>query len=588
MAKHKSKKKSIKKRVQKRAAKLKEITAQDLLMNPELLQSPQFKALPMEKQFQLTSQLKQLRMMSRGGLGAPVPSNPNNGGDNSLYRRYMEATNKLQKAQNANEQLRIGLQTTNDALKHETELKKEIKEAAEREKETVKRQAKIEALNSTLQKLKEKDIDIEKEQLEKEIKNYQDNHNLQQLTEKQKELARLKARKHVMEKFLGFPLSTEEVREYQGIYQNQINSYKDNGRWDKAQETEGILHGISPIVNPNSDDESTPQPISAEINPIPFTANNPPLQPVLPLTPTVEPPNEPPNEPPTGTPINFSPSDELQETIITHNEAILEHQLNNETENINDLQTYQQSEKEAKEAYNQAIRADRIFDANDLSSKTILAQDKTSALNELKAFMDTVEHRNSYYTIALADAIKESTNGAVISAIRQKIKDDTRLYDNFMSEREKIENEKDSLIDMFKNNGFTSHRYHFAPNVWIAKIKQIRTLENLKEMNEKMELALELQDLPYYDSKVGDDYHIWSSSQTRKDVEMKRKLHAKEAKLYNWLKTDFPKKKVKVFYDSAEYTNLPEELLDKSPSIKLQWEDSRHYTKRTYGDFENK
>ena len=61
MAKHKGSKK--KHSVKKRAQKLKELTAEDLFANPSLLQSPQFRALPLEKQFQLTSQLKQMRMI---------------------------------------------------------------------------------------------------------------------------------------------------------------------------------------------------------------------------------------------------------------------------------------------------------------------------------------------------------------------------------------------------------------------------------------------------------------------------------------------------------------------------------------------
>ena len=66
--------KRSKKRVQRRARKLRELTAEDLLQNPALLQSPQFQALPLEKQYQLINQMRQLKaamggrpMMSAGG-----------------------------------------------------------------------------------------------------------------------------------------------------------------------------------------------------------------------------------------------------------------------------------------------------------------------------------------------------------------------------------------------------------------------------------------------------------------------------------------------------------------------------------------
>lgn len=54
-----AKHKNLKKRIKHNAKKLKELTVQELFLNPALLYSPEFKALPLEKQFQLTSQLKQ-------------------------------------------------------------------------------------------------------------------------------------------------------------------------------------------------------------------------------------------------------------------------------------------------------------------------------------------------------------------------------------------------------------------------------------------------------------------------------------------------------------------------------------------------
>ena len=590
MAKHKSKKKINRKRVQKRAAKLKEMTAQDLLMNPELLQSPQFKALPLEKQFQLTSQLKQLRMMSRGGFGAPVSSS-NNGGDNSLYHRYMDATNELQKAQNANEQLRVGLQSTQGALKHERDLKKQIKEEYARKKEADERQARIEALESTYQKLKKRDIDVTANRLQKEIKRLKDKYNVEELNDKQLELAKLKAKKHMYKNILGIRLNDDELKQLEGTLQNQYNSYKSNGRMDKARKTEKALYGIAPSPTPSPPPETTPSPE------IPFTANNPPLEPIKPnksddesdddtnfsLAPLPNDDDNESNESNGDDDINFKPSDNLIQLNLNNQEAELEYNLNNERENINDLQNYEQSEKEVNEAYNRAIQPFRNYQANDVNSKMLLAQNKTAALNELKAFLDTVDDIDPSYGRDMANALNDSVNGAEVSAIRQKIKNDTKLYNNAMRKLKDIEEQKELLIRKV-NNDPDKYAYYYPANMWLAKINQIQSYENLNEMNDRLSQALHLKaDLPLYEN-APDSYWIFSSAETVRQVNVKSELKATRKKLYNWLEKNFPKIKTKVFYDSEDYADLPALLLNKSPSKSLQWEDNRDYTTRTYGE----
>ena len=134
MGKHKGKKKNknLKKHVKKRVQKLKEITAQDLLLHPELLQSPQFKALPLDKQFQLTSELKQLRMMTMKPMTGMGNVNSGGGADSSLYHKLNEILNKNTRQENSNAQLKAQydaeLERSKQLHEEQIRLKKEQKQ----------------------------------------------------------------------------------------------------------------------------------------------------------------------------------------------------------------------------------------------------------------------------------------------------------------------------------------------------------------------------------------------------------------------------------------------------------------------------
>ena len=112
MAKHnKSTKRKIRKRVRHNAKKIKELTAEEILLNPALVESPQFKQLPTEKQIQLMAQVKQIRaLMSNRGGGSGGIYQSSNSGDPNAFSRINDLNNKVARQSNENEQLRVALQ----------------------------------------------------------------------------------------------------------------------------------------------------------------------------------------------------------------------------------------------------------------------------------------------------------------------------------------------------------------------------------------------------------------------------------------------------------------------------------------------
>ena len=127
--------KRSKKRVQRRARKLRELTAEDLLQNPALLQSPQFQALPLEKQYQLINQMRQLKaamggrpMMSAGG------SSPSGGVDSAMYHKLNDIINKNSRKDNEYAQMQAQYQAELERLKQHNESLSRLEKEQKRKK----------------------------------------------------------------------------------------------------------------------------------------------------------------------------------------------------------------------------------------------------------------------------------------------------------------------------------------------------------------------------------------------------------------------------------------------------------------------
>ena len=185
MAKHnKSTKRKIRKRVRHNAKKIKELTAEEILLNPALVESPQFKQLPTEKQIQLMTQVRQLKTMFAGRTGGGVVSQSSGSADPALFARLNEANNKVSRQSNENEQL----QAATDAYKREKELAKDIKRREQEQKDDIERKARIDDLTAQKQRLDIQAEDFEQRLLEQSIRNKKEQGHIKELQEKKKEV----------------------------------------------------------------------------------------------------------------------------------------------------------------------------------------------------------------------------------------------------------------------------------------------------------------------------------------------------------------------------------------------------------------
>lgn len=195
-AKRKDLKKIVKHNVKKikKTSKVPEITVQDLALNPALVYSPQFKALPIEKQFQLTSQLKQLKamknpMMFMGGSGST-------GSD--IYSKLNESNRKVQDTQNETQKIMDQVRANAETMKQLLKMRQDVKNAENQKIEETKKDIEIQSLKKKLVKVQEEGNNSEINNLKQQIKELEDEHKIAELSRNQKELEELKARKNVL------------------------------------------------------------------------------------------------------------------------------------------------------------------------------------------------------------------------------------------------------------------------------------------------------------------------------------------------------------------------------------------------------
>lgn len=191
-----AKRKNLKKTVKHNVKKIKEknsttFTVQDLALNPALLYSPQFKALPMEKQFQLTSQLKQLKamrmpMMFTGG-------NSSSGSD--IYTKFMDSNRKVQEAQNETQQLRVSIDANTKAVQEELQIQKQLRQA---KKDNLKKMKHVDEMKEQIQELTEKVVDKEVEENKQQVDQLKNKLNANEILKNQKKLDQLSAQREIL------------------------------------------------------------------------------------------------------------------------------------------------------------------------------------------------------------------------------------------------------------------------------------------------------------------------------------------------------------------------------------------------------
>ena len=197
-----SKKRNLRKKVKAKAKKLKEITAEEILMNPALLQSPEFKALPLEKQFQLTSQVKQMKMMMRGGLGAP--SHAAGGPNSSLYHKLNDLLNKNARAENENNQLRMQVDAETARAKELYNIKKETRAREKQTAQQLKRKQEMDEAQEAYAAAQAAATKTEADEVREQTERLLERTRLKKLKDQQEKLAEQKAQLREWEKKTGY------------------------------------------------------------------------------------------------------------------------------------------------------------------------------------------------------------------------------------------------------------------------------------------------------------------------------------------------------------------------------------------------
>ena len=260
MGKHKGKKKNLKKRVQKKVQKLKELTAEDLLLHPELLQSPQFKALPLEKQFQLTAQLKQLRMMANRPMMGGGGYYASGGADSAMYHKLNEVINKNSRQENENAQLKAQYEAELERQKQLHEAQAQLKKEQKRKEKEMKQKEEMDKVerdfeelnqsksNSALNSLKE-----QYEQAKKELRGDKIHDTLIQIEFYKENLKQLRRspKKPIKPLVDGNVIHEmkERAMEIKESLQNQRNAYASAGKSDKVEKVEKELLDVEEVMS---------------------------------------------------------------------------------------------------------------------------------------------------------------------------------------------------------------------------------------------------------------------------------------------------------------------------------------------------
>ena len=149
MPKHAKKNQKRKRTVKKNADKLKEITARDILLNPALVHSPQFKALPIEKQIQLMAQVKQLQQL----LGKGTAITGGSGAADQMYSKLLNANSNLNYAQNETQRIKNQIEETKKQTDLEYKAQKDLKNDLHNYKQNLKHQKAMDNITLTRSKL---------------------------------------------------------------------------------------------------------------------------------------------------------------------------------------------------------------------------------------------------------------------------------------------------------------------------------------------------------------------------------------------------------------------------------------------------
>ena len=249
----KAKRRNLKKRVHRNVQKVKGLTAEDLFMNPALLYSPQFKALPLEKQFQLTSQLKQIKMMKTQPMMMNGGSSGSSSAAHDLFNKLNASNNQLVHAQNDFNQMKTQLEATQQQLKEIQQLKSELKNKTADKALHDKNEGKIQDYTNQLHRFDVENNDKRINELQQQVKTKREEMKLDEIENQQRQIEELEAKHQALQK-VRFTTPNREFKQRQmtemyrvnkemnldeqSIYAQNIQVGKDNGNEELVDKSE--------------------------------------------------------------------------------------------------------------------------------------------------------------------------------------------------------------------------------------------------------------------------------------------------------------------------------------------------------------
>ena len=596
MTKHKGskKKRSVKKRVQK----IKELTAEDLLLNPALLQSPQFKALPLERQFQLTSQLKQLRMMSRGGLGAPVSSSPASG-DSGLYHTLMNLLNKNTRAETANAQLQAQVNAEQDRSKQLYETNKQIRKQESENEKQLKKQEKLDKANERLVKVQQQAVKTDADIIGDQIRELESKTNAKRLAATQQILAKKTAQLNRLHQLTGTKPKTPIIPKVvltegqERMFSEQIREQKDeslNEQSTLAQQAEALNKNGETAKSEKVEREVFQTPRKYNYIEKKFGLDDDIDHDSLPPTPDQTPYPNPhvikffdsdysstpsPEKKTEGSSINYEelPIQELEqlaakdydllsptEVQAIQNEEELDFKIKNLEEEIAQLETLREKQKYNQQRYERAELDFKTEPPNTPTSKWMLENSKSFILDELDKFANSVPYPDEQYRKTLTERIKNTNSQADLGAISAKIKADKTYQETAVKQQKVVQDAKDNMLKKL-NSGKTS--YGFTNDVWKAKINQALTLNQVRDLQNMMKIAL-------HANKILND-------KNNTDKALKQSATNDMVKVQKYLHEVLPVEKDIVLIDSEKVKGLSPTTQKLAPSKEYKFIDVRNY-----------
>ena len=565
MAKHnRHNKKIIRKRVKKNAKKLKELTAQDILLNPALVESPQFKQLPPEKQILLMSQVKQLRALMSGRIGVgggPIATHSGSNVDPALLSRVNEANNKTSHLTNENEQLRIALQAANEAYKKEKEITQEIKRKSQEQKDSIDRAARIDDLEQQKRHLDLQAEDKETRLLEKEIKEKSDLAHLNELKEKQREKAKLKAQLDLItgtpkpkKRYSSPPASEGKKRILSEIYnqtknnrlnkqyilQNEINSFIDNGDINNAEKTEIDLN-LS--FNDNDDDKKKP---------------------------LIE---------------SYLEEEENEENDIsllqTPEKEAIEEEVKLTKENQTRREQLEELEALEKQKQENSERIDRNlinYRSKPYSTKDKFdfETEKLRALDKLDGVLSMVDNPDADYKLKLTYKIDSAETYNELDNILKKLNLDISNQEEFIKQNEILKTKKDECLNKLQESRKLNIQNPIPFDSWKVKIERANSIEEILNVERMINLYHRSIDILASESN--------EQKQKSLDESTSREAHSRASEavdtiisIKKYLQTNESRTKPKAFIDGDKEKQFSPGTNELRPSKDIEYVDISQY-----------